>query len=60
MHGTSFAFTTIFTNVFQTVFESAFTDVFRSVFGSPTNRVAAGACRVKDGYQRRSCLAIRS
>lgn len=58
MHGTSFAFTTIFTNVFQTVFKSAFTDVSRSVCGSPTHRVAAGACRVKDGYQRHSCLAV--
>ena len=40
MHGTSFAFTTIFTNVFK----SAFTDVSRSVFGSTTNRAAANAC----------------
>jgi hypothetical protein len=58
MHGTSFAFTTIFTNVFQTVFKSASTDVSGSVCGSPTNRVHAGACRVKDGYQPHSCLAV--
>ena len=54
MHGTGFV--PQLRNVLRAVFKSAFTDVFRSVFGSTTNR-ATGACRVKDGYQRHSCLA---
>ena len=54
-HGTSFV--PQLRNVLRAVFKSAFTDVIRSVFGSTTNR-ATGACRVKDGYKRISCLAI--
>jgi hypothetical protein len=57
-HGTSFI--PQLRNVLRAVFKSAFTAVFRNVFGSTANRVAAGACRVKDGYQRHSCLAISS
>ena len=54
-HGTSFV--PQLRNVLRAVFKSAFMDVFRSVFGSTTNR-ATGACRVKDGYKRISCLAV--
>ncbi len=55
-HGTSFV--PQLRSVFPTVFKSAFTDAFRSVFGSTANRATAGACRVKDGYKRISCLAV--
>ncbi len=55
-HGTGFV--PQLRNILRAVVKSAFTAVFRNVFGSTANRVAAGACRVKDGYQRHSCLAI--